>query len=76
MCYLVSKVKPTICMCCGEPIEGMKQFAPHNSNTCLSCASLLDDVQDRTIIQTAIPYEFEPPAHAERAARPEPAEIS
>lgn len=30
-----------------------------NPNVCTSCASLLDDIQDTTITESAIPYEFD-----------------
>jgi hypothetical protein len=31
--------------------------APENANICSSCATLMDDVQDPTIIESAAPHE-------------------
>jgi hypothetical protein len=36
-----------------------EQFASDNPNICVSCACLMDDVQESTIIESAIPYELE-----------------
>ena len=38
---------------------------------CSSCASLLDDIQDETIIESAIPLEFDPPSRLKPEDQPQ-----
>lgn len=52
-------MKPTICKCCGEEFTSEPSADSQNPNICRACASLLDDVQDDMIIETAIPWERE-----------------
>jgi hypothetical protein len=44
-----------------------------NPNVCASCASMLDDVPDSTLIESAIPYEVEPAPVANPAEPAKPA---
>ena len=65
-------MKPVICMCCGQPILPVGPAAPSNPNLCLACSRIVDDIQDSTLIESAIPYELDDAAQAAPAENPSP----
>jgi len=41
------QVKPSVCMCCGEPMTPKSPALSGNPNICASCVSFVDDLDDR-----------------------------
>ncbi len=58
-------MRAVTCICCGGPLGCAEQSVPDNPNICLSCARLMDDIQDRAIIESAQPWPLDEPAQAE-----------
>ena len=67
-------MKPFICKCCGQPFESEEVSNSPNPNVCFSCASLFDDVQDKMIIDSAMPLEARTPPPSTEAEAEAPAE--
>jgi hypothetical protein len=54
---LKGMVQPSICKCCGGPLPVLDASHDRNLTICDSCFRMVDDVQDSTVIESAIPYE-------------------
>ena len=46
MPYVLRRVKPRICICCGEPIALDGNLLSRNPNMCASCSSFEDGMED------------------------------
>jgi hypothetical protein len=70
-------VKPSVCKCCGQPIPSEEAPDSRNPNVCFSCAGLVNDVQDNTILESAIPLEIpaSTPGQAQSKTPTDPADV-
>lgn len=53
-------MNPSVCICCGQLIGKLGDRFSQNLNVCCSCLALVDDLQDSSIIESAIPHEIDP----------------
>ncbi len=68
---ILREAEMAICFSCGEPMACPDKSGSDNPNVCPSCASLLEDIQDSTIIESAIPYESDSPSGAKAEQPPQ-----
>jgi hypothetical protein len=54
-----SMAQPSVCKCCGGPLLVSKATPESQITVCNSCLRLMEDVQDSTVIESAIPYEID-----------------
>jgi hypothetical protein len=59
-------MKPSICICCGEPIVEPGNALSRNPNICASCSSLADGMEQSSIasMDAGSPVEPNPPEAA------------